>query len=98
MFKNVSQKLKTLAMVMVAIAIIPSIALVIFGLTFAGYNALMCCIAIIGAVLLFLGALCGAYFMYGFGELIENTAKLKNIANSSETPVVETEDEELPEL
>ena len=99
MFENVSQKIKTMAVAMVVIVSILSIALVILGFIAADSSGLLCGIAIISAVLLFLGTLCSAYFVYGFGELIENTTILKNSINPEpQKVIVEESDDELPEL
>lgn len=89
MFDNIGGKIKTLAVIACVLGMIASI---IIGLTLMDHGGLW---IIIGGCL---GSWVGAFFIYGFGELIEqatitaeNTTEIRNaLVASNPTPVPST--------
>ena len=81
MFDNIGGKIKTLAKVICWIGIITS---VITGIVFAISDDDMILYGLLIAVGGSLISWIGSFFTYGFGELIENSSKLVDLAGKSE--------------
>ncbi len=96
MYDNIGEKIKLLAKVS---AILMTIGCIIGGIaliaTMDGFFVFL------GILVIVVGSLISwvsSWVLYGFGELVENSASLKQIAKSSEAPAVDIKDDELPEL
>ena len=95
MFDNIGQKIKTLAMVVCWIGIIGSTAtgLVLIGRGIDGPDVLVTS----GVITVIFGPFLswiGSFFMYGFGQLIDDTQKLREHIVPDEETVESEEDDD----
>ena len=75
-FQNIEQKLKSLAKILMTIGIvIACLILFLFLIMAIELGGVMLIIGIIFSVLIILASYIGSIFIYGFGQLIENTKK-----------------------
>ncbi len=80
MFDNIGGKIKTLATVIAIVGIIASV-IIGFVLFFYGLSESAGLITLSGIAIMVMGSLgswAGSFFMYGFGEIIENTQDLRD--------------------
>ena len=79
MFKNIGGKIKGLAKVICIVGIAISVVAG-FGMICSGYNGAMVgmgfAVMIVGSLVSWIGS----FFVYGFGELIENTTVIAELA------------------
>ena len=87
MFKNIGGKIKELAQVIcylgIAISVVAGIVMIGFGSS--SYNGDT--MVVMGCVVMIVGSLVswiGSFFAYGFGELIENTTVIAELATKAD--------------
>jgi len=98
MYDNIGEKIKLLAKVS---AILMTIGCIIGGIALIVATGMDGFFVFLGILVIVVGSLISwlsSWVLYGFGELVENSASLKQIAKSSEAPAVDIKDDELPEL
>lgn len=84
MFENIGGKLKILAKLLMAVAILGSVAAAVY-LTAKDLVPLPAAVAIVFGTPLVMWILCA--LLYGFGELIEKTTEIACNTRGTETPV-----------
>lgn len=100
MFNNIGSKIKTLAKVLCGIGICVSIIIGGFVMasgnsTYYGYRYYNRAMGWAGAGIIILGSLfswIGSFFIYGFGELIENSAESKKLLQKLNGIEIESEE------
>lgn len=87
-FSNISEKIKAIAKILLVLGLIGAFGCFVFAMIVSGDNEeLAFMLLCIGVPASFLVMLIPSWFIYGFGQLIENTG---NAQNNCATPVAPT--------
>lgn len=93
MFNNVGDKLKSFTKVLFGLGCVEAVAVLVMLLGFSGDVTLGLLIGIVvGAALIMLN-LIGAWFIYGFGELIESTQETNRLLHTGFSKDIAQEEE-----